>query len=365
MARPCICVSESSASWPTRRSRASRMDEGRRTAMRLNKRSSAWRVMDATNRSSVVRAGKTTFAAHRRASARWIRSPRAKPSAATSDRSASMRLSASAENGTKPRWLRTRARMALSVAGRDKASSRTGGSMSSCRVRWTMAPCGIRSGSSTKRPARRRLHRCSAAQRRLSEPRARSISWRSIAVNDQSLRIWSGSTSSTPMTDGSAIEIERGLFDGSGQLLRRDAGVDGGGVEAFVTEQLCQLDQLAGMLAQPGQSEGVAQTVGGDAGARQTGAPGQGPDCVLDRAHRYRHIAGGTKDRILRLSGRILLKELAQRAAGGGVERHFAFLEALAMADAYRAGALAQGDVAATQGHHLPDPQTGLQHEFG
>ena len=34
------------------------------------------------------------------------------------------------------------------------------------------------------------------------------------------------------------------------------------------------------------------------------------------------------------------------------------------MADAERAGALAQGDVGAPQGGHLADPQAGLQHEL-
>src|SRR3954452_14460356 len=126
------------------------------------------------------------------------------------------------------------------------------------------APPGTCAGSSMKRPVRRTPHRCSAVHRRLSGPRARMTSRRSASSSAQSFRIRSGSISSGA---GSAIEIERGLFDVPGEILGRGAGVDGGGIEAFVAEQLGQFDQLARMLTQPGQGEGVAKVVGGNAGA--------------------------------------------------------------------------------------------------
>jgi hypothetical protein len=133
---------------------------------------------------------------------------------------------------------------------------------------------------------------------------------------------------------------------------------------SFMAEQLRQFDQHPRMLAQPGQGEGVTQAVGGNPRAGQRGAAHQGGDGVLDRAHRQGFVAGGAEHRGLRPSGRIPLEELAQRPAGSGVERHLALLEALAVADADRAGPVAQRDVGAAQGRNFADPQTGLQHEL-
>lgn len=65
----------------------------------------------------------------------------------------------------------------------------------------------------------------------------------------------------------STVEIEWCLFDTARQIGCRGARIDSGGVETFMAQQLRQLDQLAGMLAQPGKRESMAQTVGGDVGA--------------------------------------------------------------------------------------------------
>ena len=341
------------------------MDEGRRAAMPLYRRFRAWRVVDVTSRSSAVRAGRMTFAANSDASARWIRSGNPSPSVASAARSTSRRLLASAEKGTKPRWSRTRARMALSVAGRDKASRRMGGTSPSWWVRWMTALWGVCVGSSKNRPVRRKLQRCSAVHSRVSEPRACRIASRSASARAQSFRIWSRSPSSGLAANGSAIKVERGLFDGAGKFIGRRAGVDGGGVEAFVSEQLGQFDKLTRMLTQPGQGEGVAQAVGGDSRAFEAGATHQAGEGILNRAHRQRFIPGRAEHWVSWGDGsRILLEQLAQRPAGCGVERHLAFLKTLAMTDENRAGPLPQGDIGAAQRRDLADAQTGLQHEL-
>jgi hypothetical protein len=76
-------------------------------------------------------------------------------------------------------------------------------------------------------------------------------------MGDQSRRSMSISVSSRAASSRSAVQIEWCLFETTSQIGSRGAGVDRGGVEAFMAQQLRQLDQPARMLAQPGEREGV------------------------------------------------------------------------------------------------------------
>ena len=85
----------------------------------------------------------------------------------------------------------------------------------------------------------------------------------------------------------------------------------------------------------------------------------------IERTDRQGRVALRAEHRILGSRGRVVLVQLAQRPAGGGVERHLALLEALAVADADHTGAVAQGDVGAAQRGHLADAQAGLPTSAG
>jgi hypothetical protein len=162
----------------------------------------------------------------------------------------------------------------------------------------------------------------------------------------------------------SAVEIEWRLFNASRQIGDRSTGVDSGGVETFMAQQLRQLDQLARMPAQPGKRESMAQTVGGDVGAGQAGPPNQGGNGILNRAHRHCRALTRPEHCGLGRCRKLLFEQLTQGAAGRGIQRNLTFLQTLAIPYSNRAGAFAKHNVSPSQCRHLADPQASLKHEL-
>ena len=104
-----------------------------------------------------------------------------------------------------------------------------------------------------------------------------------------------------------------------------------------MAEQAGELDQLARIVAQVTEREGVAQGVRRNRQPLEAGAPGQacdrppGSSAPASRHSRLLRNSGSGGRGARAAFGKVML----ERAARGRVQRHFARLQSLALADAH------------------------------
>jgi hypothetical protein len=122
-----------------------------------------------------------------------------------------------------------------------------------------------------------------------SAPRQWRISRRS--VGDKLRSCASSSSLGSALIGGLAVDIEMRTLEFSGEILVGRPCVNRCGVKRFMAEQACQFEQLAGIVSQITQREGVPQRVGLDRHALHASPPRDAGNGRLDRTHRHRTFA--------------------------------------------------------------------------